>query len=291
MTSLTLGACSSQPSGGAASLSALLGSGKFTLRLEGRKDIPVYYVTGARATRDATILVVMHGTDRNGADYRNTWAGLVRDRDVVVVVPQFSREDFPGAENYNLGGLADPDGRDRRNPGVEDGAYGYIEPLFERTRERIGGSQEGFVMFGHSAGAQFVHRYVELVPDAPVSTAVAANAGWYTMPDDSERFPYGLKGDHAPAFDARAAFGRRLIVLLGEEDTETENLRQDDGAMAQGDTRLARGKEFFARARAVAQRDDVPFRWVLAEVPGVAHDQVGMAGAAVPYLLGAGEGR
>ena len=42
-------------------------------------------------------------------------------------------------------------------------------------------------IYGHSAGSQFVHRFLMTRPDAPVERAVAANAGWYTLPDDECR--------------------------------------------------------------------------------------------------------
>ena len=48
-----LAACSPSPPA-----SGLLGSGKFELRIDGRESIPVYYVTGARATEEATIIVI-----------------------------------------------------------------------------------------------------------------------------------------------------------------------------------------------------------------------------------------
>ncbi|MCD2497232.1 hypothetical protein [Microbacterium nymphoidis] len=263
--------------------SGLSGRGKFELAVPGRPTIPVYYVSGEHATRNATILIVMHGVERNAADYRNSWTDLVRDRDVVVLAPQFSAADFGDAEGYNLGGVG---GSDAGEPAdVTAGSYGYIQPLFEAARDRIGGEQHSFEMFGHSAGAQFVHRYVMLVPDAPVSLAVAANAGWYLMPDDGADFPFGLGGGAAPVFDPALAFSRRLVVMLGTADTGSDNLRTDDDAMRQGATRLARGEEFFARAEAVAHDDGVAFRWRVQEVPGVGHDQEKMARAAAAVLL------
>ena len=38
-------------------------------------------------------------------------------------------------------------------------------------------------MFGHSAGGQFVHRFVQFKPNSRVNYAISANAGWYTVPD------------------------------------------------------------------------------------------------------------
>ena len=105
------------------------------------------------------------------------------------------------------------------------------------------------------------------------------------MPDDSARFPFGLAGDDAPEFDAAAAFGRRLVILLGTDDVGTRNLRRDDDARAQGDTRLERGRTFFDRAVRASLRADVSLQWELHEIEGVDHDQVAMAAAAVRYLL------
>jgi poly-gamma-glutamate synthesis protein (capsule biosynthesis protein) len=49
----------------------------------------------------AQILIVMHGVGRNGADYRDDWHGLVDGRNVLVLAPEFSDEEYPGAEAYN----------------------------------------------------------------------------------------------------------------------------------------------------------------------------------------------
>jgi hypothetical protein len=117
-----------------------------------------------------------------------------------------------------------------------------------------------------------------------VSTTVAANAGWYTMPDESADFPYGLDALPTPSVDLRALFGRDLVVLLGSDDVETENLRRDRGANAQGSTRYQRGLSFFARGRAAAEEDALDFRWRLVVVPGVAHDHVAMSAAAVELI-------
>lgn len=253
----------------------------FTLERPGHPSVPVYYVTGERPSATATILIVMHGVERNAAEYRDAWADLARDRDMIVVAPEFSDDDFPGSAEYNLGGLA--------SGGVLDGAYGYIEDLFHETRRLAGGEQTGYEMFGHSAGAQFVHRFVMFAPRAAVTVAVAANAGWYTMPDDDADFPFGLGGSDAPDFSGRRAFDRELVVLLGTDDTGTENLRQDAGADAQGETRLERGHAFFERASDAAARDGVELRWQLVEVPGVDHDKERMARAALPFLCSGDE--
>jgi hypothetical protein len=51
----------------------------------------------------------------------------------------------------------------------------------------------GYDMYGHSAGAQFVHRYLQFYDSPKVKKAVAANAGWYTFPNEAINYPYGIK--------------------------------------------------------------------------------------------------
>lgn len=252
-----------------------------TVRLAGFPAIRVFGVSGAGPLDTADLVVVMHGTERNASEYRDAWIPLVKGRSMIVVVPEFREADFPGAEEYNLGGIVDDDGDAVPR---EHWTFSVIEPIVAIVRDRTSNTGTTFAMFGHSAGAQFVHRYLELMPGAPVSTAVAANAGWYTMPDRSAPFPYGLAELPAGPVDLRRLFARDLVVLLGSRDVETENLRRDDGANAQGATRYQRGLNFFARGRAAAADHGLDFRWRLVVVPGVDHDHVAMGAAAVELL-------
>lgn len=281
---MVLSACA--PGGAAAPASpsatpgSLRGRGDFSFTPDGGHPIRVFFAAGQDDLTQAQIVVVMHGVNRNAADYRDSWLPHIDGRPVLVVAPEFSEADFPGAPGYNLGGLRRP-GRERADGPL--GAFEYIEPLFRDVVRRIGGRQDRFDLFGHSAGAQFVHRYVEFIPDAPVGRAVAANAGWYTMPEANARFPYGMK--EAPDADPRGFLNRELVVLLGADDIESENLRSDRQAMEQGSTRLDRGLAFYASARRSASESGASLRWSLIVVPGIEHDHGAMAGVAAKILL------
>lgn len=260
----------------------LTGTGSFAFAPPGRKPITVFYAVGSGDLRDGRVVVVMHGTNRNARDYRDSWAALVEHRPWVVIAPEFDREDFPGVSGYNLGGVVDES--DDPVPQSE-WTFSYIKPLVDQVRSRTGVAERTFDLFGHSAGAQFVHRYLEFVPDAPVRRAVAANAGWYTIPDPDVDYPYGL--DNAPRpVDLPAFLAQHLTVLLGSDDVEDDNLRQDDGASQQGSTRIERGEQFYRVGSEQARRRGLPFRWTLAVVPGVAHDHALMATAAADVLAG-----
>jgi len=231
----------------------------------------------------AQILVVMHGVGRNASDYRDDWVPLVRGRNVLVLAPEFSEKNFPGHESYSLGNMTEQD----RPQAPRLWTFQIIEALFDSVVRDVHSSAHDYAMFGHSAGAQFVHRFIEFMPGNRARIAVAANPGWYTMPDDAVPFPYGLDGAPVHTADLGPAFASNLILMLGGDDTDSddESLRHDEQADQQGRYRLERGRNFFHLAEQVASRASLPFHWQLRLVPGVAHDHRDMATAAAPLLI------
>jgi poly(3-hydroxybutyrate) depolymerase len=245
----------------------------------------VYLARPTKLAPDRPVVFVMHGVRRNADEYRDQWYELAEQHDFLLVVPEFNDKDFPGAEGYNYGNVYGPKGG-TRDP--SRWAFSVIEPLFDEIRDRFDMEVDTYALYGHSAGAQFVHRFLYHVPDARVSRAVAANAGWYTMPDLNTPFPYGLGGSYVGPKRLRKALQQPLLVLLGEADTDPghPSLRRTPGAMAQGAHRFERGQAFFAAGQAEAVRLEVPFGWTLETVSDADHDNRKMAPAAIPYLLG-----
>ena len=202
-----------------------------------------------------------------------------------MLVPEFRDADFPGSESYNYGNVVDAEGAVRPE---SQWAFSAIEQIFDDARRRFSLETDVYAIYGHSAGAQFVHRFLFHVPQARLTRAVAANAGWYTMPDPGIDFPYGLSGSAIRADPLAAALGLQFTILLGDADTDPNHpsLRRTPEAMAQGGHRFARGQAFFEAARSYAAGREIPFNWQLVTVPGADHDNRLMAPAAVPYLLG-----
>ena len=246
-------------------------------------DLPVYYQLPDKVTAETPVVFVMHGVNRDADRYRDEWAALARRHRFIAIVPQFSRADFPGSRGYNTGYFSEEDGSPRPR---SLWSFAAIEPLFDDVRKRFGTGTARSSIYGHSAGAQFVHRFVLFMPEARINKAVAANAGWYTMPDRSMGFPYGLA--ETPVDDAAlgAALGKPLTVLLGTADTDRDDpdLRKTPEADAQGLTRFSRGQTFFARGKAAASEIGTPFGWTLVTVPGIGHSNAGMAEAAAALL-------
>jgi poly(3-hydroxybutyrate) depolymerase len=235
---------------------------------------------------DRPVVIVMHGVQRNARDYRDQWHELALRHDFLLLVPEFSAADFPGSEGYNFGYQRDREGQPRPR---DRWAYAALEPLFDDARRRFGVTTPRYALYGHSAGAQFVHRYLFFTPDARIARAVPANAGWYMMPDYATGYPYGLGGSAVTPEDLRRALALPVTVLLGERDTDPEHpsLRRTPEALRQGANRLERGQRFFATAQAQADRQGAPFAWRQVLVPGADHDNRLMAPAAIPWLIGA----
>jgi poly(3-hydroxybutyrate) depolymerase len=230
------------------------------------------------------VLFVHHGVNRDAADYRDEWARHARDRGFIVVAPRYGQADFPGAAGYGSGGFIGPDGAAAPR---ERWSFAAIEPLFDEIRARTGTRVERYIMYGHSGGAQFVQRFVLMMPEARYLRAIAANAGWYTMPDFDIAFPYGLAGTPVTRAELARTLQRPLWILLGGDDTNPRapNLRHSRAAERQGPNRRARGDSFYASARRAADDLGVRLAWQRRYVPDVGHDNAGMAAAAVNLVV------
>ena len=241
-----------------------------------RQSMRIYYFKPHRYHADRPVVFVMHGVKRNAGDYLNAWKELAQLHNLLVVVPEFSKKQFPGSRSYNLGNVFARGGA--LNPASE-WSFTIIDQLFAKFADLFGSACSRFSIFGHSAGAQFVHRMILLSPQSPFDMAIAANAGWYTLPDLNQAWPYGLHGTSLNEDAVLTPFARKLVVLLGERDNDPHGkyLNRSRGAMAQGPHRLARGQNFDAEAKRAAKRLGVSYSWERRTIKSVGHDHRQMA--------------
>ena len=85
-------------------------------------------------------------------------------------------------------------------------SFTAIERAFDKAVALSGSTRSGYKLYGHSAGAQFVHRFIMFTGGPRVERAVAANAGWYTLPRKADTLPYGLDGIDVADETLREAF-------------------------------------------------------------------------------------
>ena len=176
------------------------------------------------------------------------------------------------------------DGKGRLQP-KDKWVFPVVDRVIRDVKTRMEAETSPVAVFGHSAGAQMVHRYALFGGATEADLIMPANAGWYTVPTPGVPFPYGIKGVNFSEADMAAAFAKPVVVLLGEADTErTKNLRQTPEADAQGANRFERGQHFYYKARSEAAKLDVPFRWRMVTVPGVGHSGSAMAKAALAVI-------
>jgi pimeloyl-ACP methyl ester carboxylesterase len=272
------------------------GSGSFLFAgSPGARDRPirVWYHVPEGLDRDARVMFVMHGSGRTGRGYHEAWVPLAELYRFILFSPEFSRAFYPTNAHYRWGGMfaTDDDPMDGEPVDESEWAFATVANLFDEVQRRFGITTPFYTIYGHSAGAQFVHRMLLFQPDPRIDVYLSANSGTYTMPSLDWDYPYGLdRGD--PEWEGRVdallaeAFRRRLVLLIGAADTATAlsapNMRPE--AQAQGVHRFERAERFFGIARREAEQRGHPFRWSFRVVPETAHSNEGMAESALQAL-------
>ena len=233
--------------------------------------------------KTSPIQFVMHGMSRNAAQTRENWIALAERAQVLVVAPEFDEKQFKRTNDYSLGGVRD--GRLTVNSLLA------IELLFDAIKKNTGSDRASYRIFGHSAGAQFVHRLLLLVPENRAEWAIASNAGRYTWPEwragkGALPLPNGLLNVEGAESKLKMALGKNLIVMLGEADNDPNHGQLTHGKEVdqQGLERLSRGRNFFEAGQTAAAEMKLTTKWMLKTVPNVGHDSAGMAQAAIALM-------
>ena len=255
---------------------------KFTFTSWNKPDLDVFYHLPNTIDNNTKILFVIHGNSRNADDYLNTWIKLAKGQNIAIFAPHFKRTSFI---SFNTLQMSTSSGRIRTDKNLY--LNNSIDILFDFIKSKFSLSQELYNIYGHSAGAQFVHRYLLMSDKPKVKTAVAANAGWYTFLDGSN-FPYGLSN---PPINFNSSNVRDFLqmdfhVLIGSADTDiTSSVNQSNGANNQGANRFQRANNFFNYTQKIVDQNKLEFNWSFQIVNGVAHSNPRMSRAAAQILL------
>lgn len=247
------------------------------------EEINVWYYRPRNVGNDAPIVFVMHGVGRNADGYRDSWIASAESVGFIVLAPGFTKQEFPSSWEYNLGNIMTRSGFLNAR---EEWSFSIIESIFDQIVDANNFKALRYDLYGHSAGSQFVHRFVFLMPTARVRTAVAANAGWYTLPDLDVDYPYGMRGTPLEMDHLKQGLSQDLIILLGTADNDPNgrHLRKTPEAMAQGAHRLARGENFFNRAKKAATSIVVAFNWRLEYAADIGHSNHQIATIAASFV-------
>ena len=253
------------------------------------RPVNIYYhfpETADPAT--AQVLMLIPGAGRDAKPLLDAVRDKLDAVNVIAFSLEFPADTYPVRE-YQEVGIRDKDGRLKK---AADRTVQLPDRIFEFIKAHSAIQAARYDMIGHSAGGQFIHRFL-LFHDSPyVDRAVVGAPGWFTFPDPSQPYPYGLKDTDRASDEVIARFlGKKMILQVGALDTDRGGvLRKTPEADAQGINRLDRARTFFAYLRKEAQRLAVPFSWTYCEVPGVGHNSGQMAVYAMETLYCPGAG-
>lgn len=246
-----------------------------------KPDIELFYITPKKIDKDTELLFVMHGNDRNAKDYISAWIPHIKNKNIIVVAPRFDKRNYRYfflLESANSSGVINNNSNDYINSSISS-FYNFFKSKFSLNTNK-------YMMFGHSAGAQFTHRYMLFSNDKRISNAVVANAGWYTFLNGAD-FPYGINNspiDITPS-DIRWFMSNRSTLLIGGNDISLNDVNSSRGAINQGRTRLDRANNYFNVMIDIADKENIPLRWTYKLVDRVGHDYKKMTFQAAKILL------
>jgi len=227
--------------------------------------------------KDGPILVVFHGVKRNAEDYRNFAITMGERFKAIIVTPMFDSVRF-SSSRYQRGGIMKSD---KVQP-QEKWTYSMIPGIVDHVRKLEKNNSIPYYLIGHSAGGQFLVRMAAFLP-GDAKRIVAGNPGSDLFPTKAQNFGYGFGGlPEALSNDEvlKAYLAAPLTLYLGTDDIRPEhNFDESAEGMVQGKSRLERGRNCYAFAKALAKKNGWAFNWRKVETPGIDHDAARMFAA------------
>ena len=254
-----------------------IGEGMFILSFN-NMDIEVFYHVPPSYTASSKVVFALHGGSRDAEGIRNNMIQKSIDYNFIIIAPKFSSSNFSLGDGYNLGNVyVDGDNPSANTLNDEnEWSFSIIEPLFDSVKSSLSIESEKYNLFGFSAGAQFVHRFIQFKPDARFDKVVAGAAGWYTLPVNSIPFPYGYDNSILISTNLSNLLLSDLYIQVGALDNNPNSagLRHNEYADAQGLNRVTRAVHFFETGQNIAESSNYNFNWSLHIIQGAGHNLI-----------------
>jgi len=254
---------------------------KVTYALWDKPDVEILYALPKEINENTKVLFIIHGASRDVEKYLNQWIEEPQNKNVILVAPHFTLENYP---YFATLGMATSSGRmikDQSNH-LRDS----VSSFYNYFQSKYNLKTNSYLIFGFSAGSQFVHRYLMYGEDMRAEKVVLGSAGWYTFLNN-EPFPYGIRNMPLERERFEWFLSTQVLFVLGVEDDDSNHktLNLSRGARKQGDHRYERGKNYFDDLIGFGEKNNIPFRWRYKSVPGLNHNTEAMSQEAIPYLL------
>lgn len=254
----------------------------FWFKTKGNPPVPVYVNMPNTVNKKTRVLMLHHGILRNAKGVLGHFSSSSLAQRYVLIAPMFSKKDWPDGHAYQQGnmfsksdGAGSANHKDKWSLTIADAIGVYFLNALKLESQH-------YDAWGHSAGAQFLHRMLMFNKQAAIRYALVANPGWWTLPSLVEPYPYGLKHS-ALSYENKDILdwtNKKMVIFRGVEDTGTKYLRKTQKANEQGATRFARAKYMYDQGVIKNSR----LKWQLIDVAGVGHSSSGMSKRAVEFL-------
>ncbi len=225
----------------------------------------------------ARVVVVVHGSEgddkmsqelsrfmaREAINDRG-WLLLADKMGVIIVAPSFDRDRFFGYRF--LGGS--PIGADR-----------FVLKVVDSYAEDYPSADGKLYLFGHSAGGQFVNRFLLVHPDR-VLAAVISSAGTFAYPDETVDWPFGMRGAPNPDGFLEATQIPAQVIVGTQDNTDISEMGLDQ----RGSTHLERGQTWVEAMRQYAEDQELESSIELVVIPGATHSAWALDMSSVLWL-------
>jgi len=217
------------------------------------------------ASKRYALAVIVHGTERGMAAYRDRFADFAEANDCIILAPLFP---VGITRPYELNSY--------KMLRADDLHYDAILlSMVEEVASRYRLEEERFLLYGFSGGGHFSHRFFYLHPERLRGVSIGA-PGVVTLYDEGHDFWVGLR-------DFEARFGKALQpevmrevpvqMVIGAEDTATWEITitpKDAWWMEGADLAGANRQDRMASLKASFEAHGIPVRQDV--VPGAGHD-------------------
>lgn len=246
-----------------------------------------YFVYVPRSAREgAPLTIAVHGISRNANEQACLLAPLAERHATILIAPHFHEDRFPDYQRL---------GRSGRGDRADLALQGVLREVGTET----GADIRNVRIFGYSGGGQFAHRYVMAHPESVTACAIGA-AGWFTFPDHSVTYPWGILSDSTltgSSFDPDRFLRVPTAVFVGERDRNPQALalnKSDRVRLQQGESRFERGRRWIGAMSEAAQERGLATRFLFKVLPRSGHsfrrsvERGGLATAAFDFLFNEG---
>jgi pimeloyl-ACP methyl ester carboxylesterase len=218
------------------------------------------------------VLLNFHGRGGNGEGIRDYAIDFADQKGLYVVAPVFDTDRFSSSE-YQMGGIVSGG----RLLSQEDWTVSIANDIADWAHAKVGNDPDDeTILFGHSAGAQFLSRVAAFGDDATFDKMIIANPSTHVRASLTENVAYGFDGYFSAAKEEamlKDYLADPVTIYLGSEDDDPNaaDLSKSAATMRQGEDRLERGRFVYNEAKKMAESNGWAFNWELVIADGVGH--------------------